>query len=661
MFFNKERTMSIIKKREKTPKENFISAKNKIMNVIKKITSLGFVFKNMGWNLKQNTFSANELENQENHIKIDYSKLNYEPIEMLELKNSFIRMITFIVFILVIFLILGKYSQEIFMQIEHFYDIKLIALFLKQSNYFIINSIFAINIANSKIQADIIKLKNMNFSIDLNNSAEYHKANLKIRAEIYQEKLSYFISHYLDETEFIMEKLNQIFNQTQKFYTLESNWKISERELSLIDFLQMQYREVNRILETDIMNSFEYRNDQFGFTINNNFFNFAKDFENYANFNDKSAYFYFQNCLSSIKNSFDILNNSLDESTEVIEKYYRTKLLIYLITLGFFVIFFFILEGIFFYRNYGKVYMKYVILYNILKFYHNEFFIKIELLNELFSDFTDLNRRKYLKLANNEELYKKKVFENLNENEDMNILKKNRDDKINFQISSHGDKSQNLINKTRLKSVRLFDYYNEIKTKADNAKKTKFNKLKIIQNIENKNYKNQSNEFTNRLSIAPQSNNKINNLKKKSIYLNIGISNKLSPKKINEKSNKYSIIQGDSKAKNIQKNENLNTTPDFETNSNLNKEETELNENNLIENLNIISVNYENESIDKNIKSKIKLNVREKNDILANITNNTLNLINRTEASTLPKNKNIVEEEVKEEVNDIENKVLKKP
>ena len=440
------------------------TTKDKIKGVLKKIKSISLVLKNMGWNSKKAKLKTLTSE-KSLKFKKNYNKLEKENAKELKLRYSFMRMIFFILFIFAIFIFMDIYSNNIFTQVNLITNIKLNLNFLKQLNYYIVNSIFALNLVNNKIQPETIKLKNLNYSMSLDNTFDYHIKDLKIRAEIFQENFYSLSSYFLQTNDYIMDNIKLYFKTRQTIYILNSDWSLGEKDMDTFEIIEMNYREIYKIIDYKIHNAI-YNNSKFGYRINDTFYNIPFNYE-YPTPGDKSVYLYLQNTLVGIKNTYDNFKISLDNFFDEVMDYYKIRLLIMFISISFLVMFFFIIEGFLFYINYDKVFTKYFVLYNILQYYHSDLYIKIELLDELFLDFTDINKNKYANLSENEDLIDKQLFAN-NLSSFVKTSKKE---------SLYND---NIKNESKFKSVRLFDYYDEIKIKEEKKKRFELNNKKKI-------------------------------------------------------------------------------------------------------------------------------------------------------------------------------------
>lgn len=673
------------KKANEDDKSNVISAKNKIVNVIKKIRSLSFVLKNMGWNINKNDFII-DVDN-EKKLKKNYSRLEYEAPKKLRLENTLFRMFLFIIFILGIFLFIGKYSTDIFTQVQIYSLLQLKVVFLRQLNYYVINTIFQINLIKNKFQPETISLKNLNFSTNLNNTIDYHKNILRKRAEEYQENYYEYINEYLKTNDYIMNNVKAFMNENRTFVVLNSDWSTENKVIPIRDFLEAQYRSITKIFEVGNHELF-YQNKIFGYKLDEEFFNKPYNFE-YPSLGDKSTFFFLENCLRANKDSFDNLKISLETFSDDIFSYFKFRFLLFFIMICVLVIVNFIIEGFLFIDNYNKIFMKYLIIYNILKFYHNELYIKVELLNELFIDFTRLNRRKYAFLADNEELFKKRLFENSSFSiKNFKYQKKNHNNSINDDEFNRPNK---YFNNTNFKSVRLFDYYDEFKTKRELAKKTDFTKininendidlmmisatndrqLEVISEVNEKDFKEnkgilitpgssknitheeKKKNYQDKINLfKKKKDDKENNISKNLDVLNgnqnLNIKYQLNEKKADTKNTNICSITNNKNSRGNNKNESsnkilsVNATPKSSSVNNSSLASSDIKFNGLIENINKrrMSRNW------KLVKGKEKSNKLNKDDNFPN--ENNISTMNKTDANMLEKHEEENEEKVEE-------------
>ena len=485
-------------KKKSTKKDLF-----RINKTINKIRTMSTILRKIGFVKKPKEIKTQEVQEIKNMRK-KYSELDIEKHDNLNHRNSFIRMGIFILFILGFFIFLGNFSSNVFSQVEILSKMKLNVLYLQQINYNIINSVFSINLVTGNIQPSKIIQKNLNYSTILDNSNLYHMKVLEKRRDFYQETFHNFYNLYLSLDIYLMSNIAGIFNLEMPINNLNNDWSSLTSQIKIFDVLEYNYRGVSKILGDNTS-----QNKFLVYDKNSNFFykkpsNLSTSsinlFEN-PSIRDKNIYYFLENSLVGFKNSYDKLKSSFDHFFTTATSSYKTEILILFLVIGIIVIVFFIYEGINFYKNYQKVFSKYFVLFDIIKHYNDELFIKIELLEELFLDFTELNREKYYKLTSDDIFMQKKLSRSETLKESYTEIKQ----KITLLTENKNSNRYSFINKSS-KSNRLLDYY-ETKTLNENNDKNNNGNSNIEPN-RRKLSNNQTIENNNKLSKNTKINKK---------------------------------------------------------------------------------------------------------------------------------------------------------
>jgi len=471
-----------IKKLITDKKQTLRKKKIKVSNTINKIKNLSFIFRKIGHKMieKANNKLAKDAGNLK-HIKKKMRDLEYSKSDELKYKNSFARMIVFIIFILGFFIYLGFYLKSIYNQVEIFARMKINIYNLQKINYSIINSIFSLNLATGTIQPNEILLKNLNFSTNLENSISYHLKILEQRRDEYQNLFYTFHEYYLSLDSFLMKNIGSLLDEKFNMKNLKDDWSFGNSSSKIFDILEYNFRGISKILKSRMEDKVKYLFYEFPTKINFQYLdlkNYQKEKLNntYNNKNqisdddfnlnnrispptlgDKNIFYFLENSLIGTRETFEKLKSSYDALSIDVISYYKTKLMIIFLIISFIVMLFFIFEGISFYLNYDKVFMKYFVLFDIIRNFLDELFLKIELLEELFLDFTDLNRRKYFKLVDDPDFMEKKLLKS-------DILKDSYNEIKNKIIQISERKSSNRKNfiGANIKTNRLLDYYENI-------------------------------------------------------------------------------------------------------------------------------------------------------------------------------------------------------
>lgn len=483
---NKKNPSSNFWEKIKSNRKNII----RVSNTINKIKSLGLLFRKFGTQtIKKAENAARESRDLEK-FKNKLQDLEYSKHEDLRYKDSILRMIIFILFILGFFVYLGDYTKSTFSQIEIISKMKLLVNNLQQINYNIINTIFSLNLVSGNIQPTEVILKNLNYTSVLDNSISYHLKVMEERRDIYQENFRSFHNLYLNLDEYPMNIFSSLFVTETKLNILNNYWSFNKINYKLFDILEYNYRGISKIVDgTQLIDKkyLSYQNPQkFYFEVNenqntNNTSNYfteksllASDQNKFNNdlnpsLKDKNIFYFLENSLIGFRNSYDDIKSYFDNSYLELIDYYKRRLIIIFLVISSIVILFFIFEGIIFHRNYDKVFIKYFILFDIIKNFLDEIFLKIELLEELFMDFTDLNRNKYSKLTDDRQFMEKKLTSCETLKDSYNDIKT----KI-VEISQRKTSSRQPFIRAHIKTNRLLDYYeNKIER---NAKKRLFSK-----------------------------------------------------------------------------------------------------------------------------------------------------------------------------------------
>jgi len=421
----KEENPINLKKMKLLKKKSALSI-NKEFNSIK---TLSMMIRSMGW--KNDIKEVQRKEEVHTHLKRRMHEIDLVKTENLKYKNSFVRMIIFIIFILSFFIFLGDFTMRIFDQVEIFANMKLDIFKLQQINYYIINSIFSLNLITGDIQPKSIIIKNLNYSTKVDNSFSYHLTNLMNRRNDYQDTFHKFYGSYLNLDDFVMNNIIVILNNEIIFKNIKNDLTITYKNFTFFDILDYDYRGVSKILSpsgnkenytSNDLSDIEENKFLFYGPDKNKIFMKLMDQSNIISKNpfnelqysmptlrDKNIFYFLENSLIGFKSLYDIIKNNFDFFFDDLIAYYKIKLIMIFLTICIIIIGFFIYEGISFYINYEKVFTKFFILHDILKHYMDVLFIKIELLEELFQDFTVHNRKKYTKLINDEKYMGKKL------------------------------------------------------------------------------------------------------------------------------------------------------------------------------------------------------------------------------------------------------------
>lgn len=452
---------------------------SRIRNDLNKIKSFSIFIRRWGKNVLNN---QNPKQDNQKYLKEKLEKIDLAKIQNLKYSNNFIRMIIFILLILGIFLFLGDFTAKVFYQVEIFAKMRLKIFKLKQKNYYIINSIYSINSVTGQLQPAILNLKNLNYSTNIDNSILYHLNSLKTRRDNYQIDFHNLHNYYLNLDEFLMDKIASIFNTQIEYKILGNDWSILKENSTYFDIIEYDYRGVSKILSDYAVTLKDNSNEIIDFERNNklinkfllydpnsyDFYYQLMDRNNLAlnpstnkkefppTLRDKNIFYFLENSLKVFKAMYDNMEVNFGEVFVSLVTQYKTKLVLIFIIICLLLILFFIYEGISFYFNYNKVFEKYFILYDILKKYMDELYIKTELLEELFFDFTDSNRNKYLKLACDKSFMMKKLNK-------CDTLKESYAD-VKNKIAALGE-SKSSIRKSflskNIKTNRLLDYYED--------------------------------------------------------------------------------------------------------------------------------------------------------------------------------------------------------
>jgi len=445
---------------------------------ITKIKTLSILIRK--WGMKSKIYEKNNnYEKVFEKLKDKLEENDLEKNEELKYKNGLLRMLLFILFILGFFLYLGDYTKGIFIQVALFSKIKLNIFILQQTNYYIINSIFSLNLKTGGIKPDTILLKNLNFSTNLDNSLFYHLNMLKYRRDKYQQAYYSFYNNYLNLDKYIVDNLHVFLNESINISKIDNDWKMISENSTISDILEYNYRGISKILteysikesenSDSILDYDKYSKDINKYLFYNSnskqfFYEFIKNNNETGNslkselslspsLRDKNFYYFLENSIIGFKNLYDSIKNDFEIFSDNLFFYYKLNLIGIFLSICIVVILFYFYEGIAFYYNYNKVIMKYFMLYDILKNYMDELYIKIEILEELFLDFTDSNRRKYSFLANDSDFMGKKISKS-------ETLKQSFSDIKNKIISLSENKS--LFSKSfitnNVKTSRLLDY-----------------------------------------------------------------------------------------------------------------------------------------------------------------------------------------------------------
>lgn len=169
---------------------------------------------------------------------------------------------------------------------------------------------------------------------------------------------------------------------------------------------------------------------------------------------DKSCFYFLENSLQGFRNVFEKLDDNYNSLLDKLISFYRTKLVILFVLISTVVVTFFISEGISFYNNYDRIYMKYFVLFDIIRNFIDEIYLKLELLEELFQDFTDSNKQKYLRLTEDTEFMEKKLTKAETLKDSYNEIK----NKI-MLISESKTSTRIRLVQASAKATRLLDYY----------------------------------------------------------------------------------------------------------------------------------------------------------------------------------------------------------
>lgn len=436
--------------------------------------------------------------------------------------NRFFLVIIFLGIFVTGYYYLNLFNDELYSKTRNFIDFGCISIILKFYTISLSHSFYSFGLIKSNYEPEKFNFNSKTFD----NSFEYHYNLVKERETFFIENSYRFQNLYNKDGSYLLENNDTIYD-IFNILELNSNWQSSFKGYSMNQNVFLFHYITDRISLSELKSSkFNY----FNYTLNT----FATAPSN----TDKSLFFYYYNILGKISAGYNKIIEYSEKNFNDYVKGNNIKVLLVYVFSGVFALIYVAYETIQLYKLSNALYTQYFVIYNKIKVFHLSLINKIDLIIDIFNDFTEdaineIKKNSKLILLKQSESY---GFKN-NDSSEIKILKKygNKDNDIQeyyrnlnmnnqrmeFQIDLHTPTSNltgshnrlNPINKVNPNIFKVFaKYKNEIaKSKANennnNKQSTSQNPyLSITNNISKSDY-NSNFSITNSDNTSPMINN----------------------------------------------------------------------------------------------------------------------------------------------------------